>query len=75
MSREEIIVCDVCKKESRDRYASIGWIHFESSACFTISVSKGRKKDRSAKTGFCQGPELDFCSTECLVKKIKELES
>jgi hypothetical protein len=73
MSKKEFTICDVCKKESRDRYESFGWIHFESSAFVQITVSKGRKKDGTAKTGYCQNEELDFCSLPCLVEKIRKL--
>lgn len=64
--------CEVCKTETADKYLEIGWIQVEKAI---VTVSKGRLKDRTAKSGYANASEktLDFCSWECLKKWINAL--
>lgn len=62
--------CDVCDKETDDRYNFKGWIRLDIKE---LSVSKGRKRDGCAKTNFKSDEEYDFCSAKCFNSFFKEL--
>jgi hypothetical protein len=70
MSKIEKDKCDLCGKETDDRYAELGWIRLKDISNITISL--GRGKDRCAKTKFKGNVgTIDFCSTGCLIEFIK----
>lgn len=61
-------VCDHCHKETSDHYLEVGWIQIMGKS---ITISKGRKPDRTADSKFIQlrdqyGYEMDFCGMKCL---------
>ena len=61
--------CNYCAKETEDSYAEHGWILFDGK----ISISGGRKPDRTARTAYHSG-DLDFCSNTCLANWMTQLE-
>ena len=54
--------CDQCGLEIDDYYSHPGWIKIKIEE---LTVSKGRGKDRTAKTNFVSNKELDLCSVKC----------
>lgn len=66
--------CDTCGKEVEDRYEAVGWIQISNSyESYSISISKGRRPDRQAKTAFETKKNLDFCKLACLTDWFKRL--
>jgi hypothetical protein len=67
--------CDECGVEVADRYDRPGWIHMDPAP--NISISAGRKKDRTAQTRYFAGrsvaEQLDFCGEACLCKWLGKL--
>lgn len=69
---QTIYKCEECGKTTEDYYNEIGWILFEPTA---ITVTRGRKKDRTADTGYLKNNNktLHFCGLTCFTKLIKRL--
>ena len=62
--------CEVCKKETDDRYAYKGWIKLNLKE---LTVSNGRDQDGHVKITCIDDKECDFCSTKCFNSFFKEL--
>jgi hypothetical protein len=54
-----------CKKRAEDFYATRGWINVANGS---ISITRGRKQDKSARTGFIAASPsgVHYCSIKCL---------
>lgn len=76
MSKIEVNVCDQCGKETKDFYASKGWIElgYTTTTETRVTVSMGRREKGDAKiSGYYSGKPVMFCSTDCLVNFISQL--
>ena len=67
--------CDLCGKESEDRYESVGWIQMESgyNGRASITISRGRKPSGEAKSAFLQFSQIDLCGKKCLERWFDKL--
>lgn len=67
--------CDGCGKETDDHYKAVGWTQIGGlNIEVTVSISKGRRPDGQAKTGFYSGKPLDFCGRKCLIVWLDKLQ-
>lgn len=68
MSRVEIDRCNCCGKETKDRYAEVGWIKIDDTA---FHVNGGRGKEGSTNVvryiNKLNAEDLDFCCVTCLL--------